>query len=129
MKRLPHAVLALLTVGTVLILPGFAAAEDKIKVVATFTVIADMVTNVAGDLVDLVTIVGPDGDADEYEPTVADVPKMANARILFMNGLETVQNVGGYPGQPGGLRPPTALRGNEPPFGAMTTFYRKTLTV
>jgi zinc/manganese transport system substrate-binding protein len=42
---------------------------------------------VAGDLVDLTTIVGPDGDTEEYEPTAADVPKMANARILFMNGL------------------------------------------
>jgi zinc/manganese transport system substrate-binding protein len=43
--------------------------------------------NVAGDLVDLTIIVGPDGDSEEYEPTAADVPKMANARILFMNGL------------------------------------------
>ena len=67
--------------------PGVAAAADKIKVVATFTVIGDMVTNVAGDLVDLVTIVGPDTDCEEYEPTAGDVPKMADARILFMNGL------------------------------------------
>jgi zinc/manganese transport system substrate-binding protein len=87
MKRLFHATLVLLVAGTVLMLPGVAAAADKIKVVATFSVIADMVTNVAGDLVDLVTIVGPDGDCEEYEPTAADVPKMANARILFMNGL------------------------------------------
>ena len=54
---------------------------------ATFTVIADMVTNIAGDHVDLATIVGPDGDTEEYEPTAADVPKIANAQILFMNGL------------------------------------------
>jgi zinc/manganese transport system substrate-binding protein len=87
MKRLLHAVLVLLAVGTVLTWPGVATAADKIKVVATFTVIGDMVSNVGGDLVDLVTIVGPDGDTDEYEPTAADVPKMANARILFMNGL------------------------------------------
>ena len=87
MKRLFHATLVLLTVSIMLMLPGVAAAADKIKVVATFTVIADMVTNVAGDLVDLVTIVGPDGDCEEYEPTAADVPKMANAQILFMNGL------------------------------------------
>jgi zinc/manganese transport system substrate-binding protein len=87
MKRLFHAALVLMAVGAVLIRASEAAAADKIKVVATFTVIGDMVTNVAGDLVDLVTIVGRDGDSDEYEPTVADVPKMANARILFMNGL------------------------------------------
>ena len=87
MKRLFHATLVLLVVSTVLMQPRVATAADKIKVVATFSVIADMVTNVAGDLVDLVTIVRPDGDCEEYEPTAADVPKMANARILFMNGL------------------------------------------
>ena len=86
MKRLVRAAL-LLAVRTILTLPGVASAAEKIKVVATFSVIGDMVSNVAGDLVDLVTIVGPDGDCEEYEPTAADVPKMANARILFMNGL------------------------------------------
>ena len=86
MKRLFYTTVVLLVVA-VLMQPGVAAAAEKIKVVATFSVIADMVTNVAGDLVDLVTIVGPDGDSEEYEPTAADVPKMANARILFMNGL------------------------------------------
>jgi zinc/manganese transport system substrate-binding protein len=78
MKRLLRAALVLLAVGTVLTWSGVAAAENKIKVVATFTVIGDMVTNVAGDLVDLVTIVGPDSDCEEYEPTAADVPKLAN---------------------------------------------------
>ena len=87
MKQPFRAVLLLLAIGMVMLLPRAGVAADKIKVVATFSVIADMVTNVAGDLVDLVTIVGPDGDCEEYEPTAADVPKMANARILFMNGL------------------------------------------
>jgi zinc/manganese transport system substrate-binding protein len=86
MKRLVRAAL-LLAVGTILTLPGIAAAADKIRVVATFSVIADMVTNVAGDLVDLTMIIPPDGDSEVYEPTAGDVPKMANARILFMNGL------------------------------------------
>jgi zinc/manganese transport system substrate-binding protein len=87
MKRLFRAARVLLAIGTVLAWSDVAASEDRIKVVATFTVIGDMVKNVAGDLVDLVTIVGPDSDCEEYEPTAADVPKMANARILFMNGL------------------------------------------
>jgi zinc/manganese transport system substrate-binding protein len=86
-KRMFRAAILVLLAVFPELLGVAAAAADKIKVVATFTVIADMVTNVAGDLVDPVTIVGPDGDADEYEPTVADVPKIANARILFMNGL------------------------------------------
>ncbi len=87
MKRLFRVAPVLLAVVTVLTCSGAAAAADKIKVVATFSVIGDMVANVAGDLVDLTIIVGPDGDSEEYEPTAADVPKMANARILFMNGL------------------------------------------
>jgi len=46
--------------------PG--AAADKIKVVATFSVIGDMVANVAGDRVDLVTLVGPAGDTELFKP-------------------------------------------------------------
>ncbi len=76
----------ILTLAAAIILPR-AAAADRINVVATFSVIADMVTNVAGDHVNLVTIVGPDGDTEEYEPTAGDIPKIAGARILFMNGL------------------------------------------
>jgi zinc/manganese transport system substrate-binding protein len=64
-----RTLLFLVAVSTSILLPGAGIAADKIKVVATFTVIADMVTNVAGDLVDLVTIVGPDADCEEYEPT------------------------------------------------------------
>ncbi len=79
--------LSLVLIGTITLMPGVGVAADKIKVVATFTVIADMVANVAGGRVDLATIVGPDSDTEEYEPTAADVPKIANAQILFMNGL------------------------------------------
>ena len=86
MKLLRHAALMLIAMSIVL-LPGVAVAADKMKVVATFSVIADMVTNVAGDLVDIITIVGVDSDCEEYEPTAADIPKIAGARILFMNGL------------------------------------------
>jgi zinc/manganese transport system substrate-binding protein len=77
---------AILAIAAML-LPHLAAAADKVKVVATFSVIADMVENIAGDRVDLATIVGPDGDTEVYEPTAGDVPKIATARILFMNGL------------------------------------------
>jgi zinc/manganese transport system substrate-binding protein len=68
------AALALVLASVILILP--AAAADKLNVVATVSVIAD-----------IVTIVGPDGDTEVYEPSAGDVPKVANARVLFMNGL------------------------------------------
>jgi zinc/manganese transport system substrate-binding protein len=76
-------VLTILT--TALVGPSLAA--DKVKVVATFSVIGDMVTKVAGDRVDLSTLVGPDGDTELYQPTLADGRTVADARILFMNGL------------------------------------------
>jgi len=62
-------------------------AADKLKAVATFSVIGDMVTTVMGDRVELSTLVGPGGDTELYQPTLADGRTVANARILFMNGL------------------------------------------
>jgi zinc/manganese transport system substrate-binding protein len=62
-------------------------AADKPTVVATFSVLADMVANVAGDHVDLISIVGPDGDTELYQPTLADGRTVAGARIVFMNDL------------------------------------------
>jgi zinc/manganese transport system substrate-binding protein len=62
-------------------------ASDKPTVVATFSVLGDMVANVAGDHVNLVTIVGRDGDTELYQPTLADGYTVAGARIVFMNDL------------------------------------------
>jgi len=66
---------------------GPAAAVDKIRVVATFSVIGDMVANVAGDRVDLVTLVGPAGDTELFKPSLADGKSVAEAKIVFMNDL------------------------------------------
>src|ERR1700741_2316934 len=64
-----------------------AGATERIKVVATFSVIGDMVTNVAGDKVDLVTLVGPAGDTELFKPSLADGKNVAEAKIVFMNDL------------------------------------------
>lgn len=63
------------------------AHADKIKAIATISIIGDVVRNVAGDSVDLVTLVGPDGDAHEYEPIPSDSVNIAHAGIIFENGL------------------------------------------
>jgi len=62
-------------------------AADKMLVVATFSVSGDMVANVAGDHVELVTIVGPGGDTELYQTTLADSKTVAQARIVFVNDL------------------------------------------
>ncbi|MGY2903728.1 metal ABC transporter solute-binding protein, Zn/Mn family [Bradyrhizobium sp. URHC0002] len=64
-----------------------AGAAERIKVVATFSVIGDMVANVAGDKVDLVTLVGPAGDTELFKPSLADGKSVAEAKIVFMNDL------------------------------------------
>src|SRR5947208_16215280 len=64
-----------------------AGATERIKVVATFSVIGDMVANVAGDRVDLVTMVGPAGDTELFKPSLADGKSIAEAKIVFMNDL------------------------------------------
>jgi zinc/manganese transport system substrate-binding protein len=70
-----------------LLLPDPAAAADRIPVVATFSVIADMLANVGGDHIDTKTIVGPGGDCELHQPTTADVAAVAVARAVFINDL------------------------------------------
>jgi zinc/manganese transport system substrate-binding protein len=66
---------------------GAASAADKVKVVASFSILGDMVKQVGGDRVDVATLVGPDGDAHVFSPTPADAKTLANAQIFFVNGL------------------------------------------
>ena len=63
------------------------AHADKTNVIATISIIGDVVKNVAGDNVNLVVLVGPNGDAHEYEPIPADSVNLAQADIIFENGL------------------------------------------
>ena len=64
-----------------------AGAADRIMVVATFSVIGDMLANVGGDRTDIKTIVGAGGDCELYQPTAADVATVASARAVFVNDL------------------------------------------
>jgi zinc/manganese transport system substrate-binding protein len=62
-------------------------AKDHIKIVASFSILGDMVEQVVGDHADVTTIVGPDADAHVYQPSVADARAVADADIIFVNGL------------------------------------------
>jgi len=62
-------------------------AQQSIKVVASFTVLADMATQIGGDLVEVVTLVGPNGDAHVYQPTPQDARNVAIADVVLVNGL------------------------------------------
>jgi zinc/manganese transport system substrate-binding protein len=69
------------------VLPLGAFAQDKLPVVASFSILGDMVAEVGGDRVSVSTLVGPDGDAHVYEPTPADAQTVAGASVVFVNGL------------------------------------------
>lgn len=64
-----------------------SAAQERIEVVATFSILGDLVKNVGGDRVQTSTLVGPNGDAHVYAPTPADAKKVGAARLVFTNGL------------------------------------------
>ncbi len=64
-----------------------AAAPGKLKVVATITILGDMVAEVGGEHVALTTLVGPDGDAHAFEPSPADAKALSAADLVVVNGL------------------------------------------
>jgi zinc/manganese transport system substrate-binding protein len=64
-----------------------ARAQDRLSVVASFSILGDFVRNVGGDRVDVTTLVGPDGDAHVYTPAPADAKKMTDAKLVIVNGL------------------------------------------
>jgi zinc/manganese transport system substrate-binding protein len=64
-----------------------ALAAEPPKIVASFSVLGDIVQQVAGDKAQVTTLVGPDGDAHTFEPTPADASKLAQADLVVVNGL------------------------------------------
>jgi len=68
-------------------LAGGTQAADKVKAVASFSILGDLVRQVGGDRVEAVTLVGPDGDAHVFSPTPADAKMLAGAAVFFVNGL------------------------------------------
>jgi zinc/manganese transport system substrate-binding protein len=68
-------------------LSSAANAADKVKAVASFSILGDMVRHVGGNRVEVVTLVGPNADAHVFNPTPADVKALAAADVFFVNGL------------------------------------------
>src|SRR4051794_30922521 len=64
-----------------------APAREKLKAVATFSILADFVKNVGGDRVDVQALVGPNADAHVYQPSPGDAKALADAKVIFTNGL------------------------------------------
>lgn len=67
--------------------PTSSAAEKKIKVVATTSMVADLVRNVGGDKVEIHGLMGPGVDPHLYKATATDVLKLQQANVIFYSGL------------------------------------------
>jgi zinc/manganese transport system substrate-binding protein len=83
LKRRNAVLLAL----AVMLFGAPAAAQDKLKVVATFSILGDLARNVGGERVEVTVLVGPNGDAHVYSPTPGDAGKLSGAKLIVVNGL------------------------------------------
>jgi zinc/manganese transport system substrate-binding protein len=62
-------------------------AQEKIQIVASFSILGDFAKNVGGDRVDVTTLVGANSDVHVYMPAPADAKKIADAKLVIINGL------------------------------------------
>ena len=78
-----------LSVATVLsaLVPMTALAGERMKVVTTFTVLADMARNVAGDAADVVSVTKPGAEIHGYQPTPRDIVGAVDADLVLRNGM------------------------------------------
>ena len=81
-----------------------AHAADKLKVVTTFTVIADIAANVAGEAAEVVSITRPGAEIHGYQPTPKDLVRASDADLILWNGLnlelwfeQFIRNLGDIP--------------------------------
>ena len=79
--------LSLFLVCAALLASALPVRAEPLKVVATFSILGDLVRNVGGNAVEVTTLVGPDSDAHMYSPTPADAKKIADAKLIVVNGL------------------------------------------
>lgn len=87
MPHLPRLTTMLFTGLFSLFVLSPAQAKEKLKVITTFTVIADMAKNVAGDAAEVSSITKPGAEIHEYQPTPGDIKRAQGAQLILTNGL------------------------------------------
>src|SRR5688500_16351654 len=84
---------------------GPASAQDKPVAVVTFSILADLTQRIAGDHAQVLTLVGPNGDAHVFEPGPKESAELAGADLLIANGLgfepwlHRVEDASGFKGK------------------------------
>jgi zinc/manganese transport system substrate-binding protein len=88
MKRYVNPLLLRSALSLAVFAPGASVADEPLDVVATFSILGNMVEQVGGDQVAVTTLVGPNGDAHMYQPSPEDARAVSSADVLVVNGLE-----------------------------------------
>ena len=88
MMRLSKSFRLSATAAVVCFLPAAKAQADQLQVVASFSILKDMVEQVAGEAATVTSLVGPDGDMHFFTPSPADARTVKSADLLVVNGLE-----------------------------------------
>lgn len=74
-------------IATIAVVMSASPSWAKLNVVASFSILGDMVSEVAGDKANVTTIVGPDADAHLYQPNTSDAIAVTEADLIFVNGM------------------------------------------
>lgn len=104
MSHLPRLTSSLLAAVLVIFALSPAYAKEKLNVITTFTIIADMAQNVAGEAANVSSITKPGAEIHEYQPTPGDIKRAQGAQLILSNGLNLelwfarfYQNLSGVP--------------------------------
>lgn len=96
-------------------LPAWAGdPTDRFKVVTTFTVIADMARNVAGDAAEIVSVTKPGAEIHGYEPTPRDILAAQDADLILWNGMNLERWFEQFLGHLGDVPSATVSEGVQP---------------
>lgn len=122
MKRSAHRILAMTAIASLFAVVAHAQERDApFKVVTTFTILADMARNVAGDDAVVVSITKPGAEIHGYEPTPQDIVRASDADLILWNGLnlerwfeQFIDNLGDIPSAvlTEGIEPISIAEGN-----------------
>jgi len=74
-------------ISIILMLIGPVKADEKIQVVASFSILTDLIQEIGGDRVSVDTLVGPEQDAHVFNPAPKDAVRIAQSKLVFLNGL------------------------------------------
>lgn len=77
----------ILLLSVLLLIASPLSAAERLNVVASFSILEDFVSNVGGDRVNLTTLVGADSDVHVYTPAPSDAKRIADAKLVIVNGL------------------------------------------